>query len=323
MTYEAPVETTLSSVVGKDLAQRSLLDYLCTRFRYRDRAGWDAEIKLGRLAVNGKPALGSQKLQLKDKVSYTSPRSEPAVARDIPTIFEDEHLLVVAKPAPLPVHSDGVFITNTAINILREKTGNASLSLGHRLDRETSGVLVLVKQKALVAKVMAAFDGRDVEKQYLAVARGEAGFEETLVRGWMDRDPDSKLDLRQKLFPSATATGKDSATRFILRQKLKGYSLLLCQPLTGRTNQIRVHMEALGLPLAGDKLYGRTDDFYISFIKHVKAGGGQDYAGQVEHPRHLLHAWKLSLRHPVSGERVTWEAEIPVDMQSFINSFTI
>lgn len=318
MTYSQPTETTLTSVVNKDYDQKTLMDYLCGRFRYRTREGWDAELKLQRLMINGKPALGHHKVHFKDSVSYTAPRSEPEVNRDIRTLYEDEDLLVVNKPAPLPVHSDGVFITNTLINILREQTHNSELGLGHRLDRETSGVMVLAKKRPLISKIMAAFDDSAVEKQYLAVARGEADFKEQLLRGWMDKDPDSKLDLRQKLYPTATPTGKDSATRFLVKETLKGFTLLLCQPLTGRTNQIRVHLESLGLPLAGDKLYGRTDDFYIDFIKHVKAGGGQDFAGRVEHPRHLLHAWKLSLRHPVSGERMTWEAPLPADMDEFL-----
>lgn len=318
MTYSQPSETTLTSVVGKDYDQKTLLDYLCGRFRYRNREGWETELKLQRLMINGKPAQGPSKVRFKDSVSYTAPRSEPEVNRDIGTLYEDEDILVVDKPAPLPVHSDGVFITNTLINILRERTHNSELGLGHRLDRETSGVMVLAKKRPLISKIMAAFDDSAVEKQYLAVARGKTGFKEQLLRGWMDKDPESKLDLRQKLYPAATPTGKDSATRFLVKETLEDFTLLLCQPLTGRTNQIRVHLESLGLPLAGDKLYGRTDDFYIDFIKHVKAGGGQDFAGRVEHPRHLLHAWKLSLRHPVRGERMTWEAPLPDDMEAFL-----
>lgn len=318
MTLSNASEITLTSTVKADLAGKNLLDYLCARFPYKDREAWRAEVQAGRLLVNGQPPLISQRLGKGALVSYTSMRREPEVARDIPTLYEDEQLLVVNKPAPLPVHSDGVFITNTLINILRQRTKNGELGLGHRLDRETSGVLVLAKQRALVAKIMAAFDSHDVEKQYLAVARGRADFKETLVKGWMDKDPGSKLDLRQKLFPTATPTGKDSTTRFIVKEALKGFTLLLCQPLSGRTNQIRVHLEHLGLPLAGDKLYGRTDDFYLDFVKRVKAGGSQDLEGKVEHPRQLLHAFKLGMRHPVSGERMSWEAPMPKDMEGFV-----
>lgn len=312
-------EVTLTSVVGREFDKASLLDYLCGRFRYRERTGWEAELSARRLMINGRPADARSQVRHKDSVSYTAPRKEPAVATDIRVLWEDEHLLVVNKPAPLPVHSDGVFITNTLINLLRQKTGNTALNLGHRLDRETSGVLVLAKNKAVTAKLMAAFDEQSLEKWYLAVARGEAAFTEELVRGGMGRDPASALDLRQKLFATGTPGSKDSATRFLVRERLKGYTLLACQPLTGRTNQIRVHLEALGLPLAGDKLYGRDDDFYLGFIKHVKAGGGQDFGSKVEHPRHLLHAWKLGLRHPMTGERMLWEAEMPEDMAGFVS----
>jgi len=313
-------EVTLTSVVGREFQEASLLDYLCVRFRYRKRGDWENELSARRLMVNGRPADARTRVKPKDSVSYTAPRNEPAVATDIGVLWEDEHLLVVNKPAPLPVHSDGVFITNTLINIMRQRTHNPALNLGHRLDRETSGVLALAKTKTVTAKLMAAFDDDSLEKWYMAVVRGKAGFTEQLVRGGMGHDPASKLDLRQKLYPQGTADTKESATRFVVKQVLKDFTLLACQPLSGRTNQIRVHLESLGLPLAGDKLYGRTDDFYLDFVKHVKAGGGQDFEGKVEHPRHLLHAWKLGLRHPMTGERMLWEAPMPDDMRIFIES---
>ena len=305
-------------MVKPELAGKNLIDYLCARFPYKDRAAWMEEIKAGHLTVNDKQPNPKERLGKGAKVSYTSQRNEPTVNREIPTLWEDEHLLVVNKPAPLPVHSDGVFITNTLINILRERTKNPELGLGHRLDRETSGVLVLAKTRPLVAKVMAAFDDTSLEKWYLAVARGHADFTEKMVRGGMGKAIDSYIDLRQKMFPSGTAGTKDSITRFMVREQLKDYVLLACNPLTGRTNQIRVHLEELGLPLAGDKLYGRTDDQYMEFVAHVKAGGDQGMVGKIEHPRHLLHAWKLSLRHPVTGERMTWEAPMPKDMEEFV-----
>jgi RluA family pseudouridine synthase len=313
-----PTQTTLSSTVKGGYAHHNLLDYLCARFPYRDREGWKAEINLHRLTVNGKPGRPSTQLGKGDQVSYSSPRREPEVAREIITLFEDEALLVVDKPAPLPVHADGVFITNTLINILREQTGNPDLSLGHRLDRETSGVLVLAKARDLTARLMRSFEDSAVQKTYLAVVRGEVPWKEHDAKGWMLPKTDSKVSLRQWLSPQKSPEGKDSFTRFQRLELLEGFSLLSCQPLTGRTNQIRVHLEALGFPLAGDKLYGRTDDQFISYIAHMKKGGGQGEGGPWESPRHLLHAWKLSLRHPVTGAQMNWEAPLRGDMQDFV-----
>ncbi len=229
--------------------------------------------------MNGKPGRPSTQLGKGDTVSYSAPRKEPEVARDIVTLFEDEHLLVVDKPAPLPVHADGVFITNTLINILREQTKNPDLSLGHRLDRETSGVLVLAKSRDLTAKLMRCFEESSVQKGYLAIVRGEVPWKEQDAKGYMLPKAGSQVSIRQMLSPEKSPEGKDSFTRFKRLELLQGFSLLACTPLTGRTNQIRVHLEALGFPIAGDKLYGRTDDEFIGYIAHMKKGGSQESGG--------------------------------------------
>lgn len=314
-------DITLSSTVRPDLHGLGLLDYLCARFPYRDKAGWQAEIDLQRLRVNGKQGRPQTKLNKGDKVSYTAPRKEPEVARDIHTLFEDEYLLVVDKPAPLPVHADGVFITNTLIAILREKTKNQDLSLGHRLDRETSGVLVLAKDRSVTAKLMRAFEDSGVQKTYQAVVRGGVPWKELDVKGWMEPKAGAQVSVRQWLSPLRTEAGKDSFTRFKLLQALNGYSLLSCQPLTGRTNQIRVHLEAAGFPIVGDKLYGRTDEEFIAYVTHMKKGGDQGAGGPWEHPRHLLHAWKLGLKHPMTGQAMLWEAPLRGDMLEFVEKF--
>ena len=311
-------DITLTSTVKAEQAHLALLDYLCARFPYRSRDGWKAEIDQHRLTVNGKPGRPQTPLSKGARVSYTSPRREPAVARDIVTLFEDEHLLVVDKPAPLPVHADGVFITNTLINILRVQNKNPDLSLGHRLDRETSGVLVLAKDRGVTARLMRSFEDSGVQKTYLAVVRGEVPWKDLDVKGWMAPKKDGKVSVRQWLSPAKTDGGKDSFTRFKKLEMLKGYTVLQCQPLTGRTNQIRVHLEAAGFPIAGDKLYGRSDDEFIAYVTHMKQGGDQGGGGPWEHPRHLLHAWKLALKHPLTGAPMQWEAPMRGDMLDFV-----
>ena len=304
---KAASEVTLTSQVKQDLAGLSLLEYLVSRFPYKDKAAWDAELRAGTLMHNGRPGLGSQTVSLHDTVSYTAPRREPAVATDIVTLFEDEHLLVVHKPAPLPCHSDGVFITHTLIHLLRTSTGNSGLALGHRLDRETSGVLVLSKRKEATAKLMAAFDGGGAEKRYLALVQGSPAWEETEVKGWMARKG-GLVSLRQSLHPQAVPGGKESATGFRVKERRGDRTLIECLPATGRTHQIRVHLEFLGLPVVGEKLYGKTDEEYVAYVRQMKKGGEN---ANLEAGRHLLHAWKLSLPHPITGKQMQWEAPLP------------
>jgi 23S rRNA pseudouridine1911/1915/1917 synthase len=118
--------------------------------------------------------------------------------------------------------------------------------------------------------------------------------------------------------PEGTPFSKASLTLFEKLEELKDAALLKCVPKTGRTNQIRVHLDSVGHPIVGDKLYGRTDEEFLEFIRHVKAGGDPAFSGRLEVPRHLLHASRLSFTHPESGQRLTFEALMPMDMWEFI-----
>ncbi|MES2202652.1 MAG: pseudouridine synthase, partial [candidate division FCPU426 bacterium] len=131
-------------------------------------------------------------------------------------------------------------------------------------------------------------------------------------------DPESQISIRWKLFPEGTPDTKPSRTRFKVLERLKGYTLLECFPLTGRTNQIRVHLENAGLPLAGDKLYGRSDEQFLEFLRFVKAGGDSRFDGRYECERHMLHAASLEFEHPITQEPVKVEAPTPPDMLAFI-----
>lgn len=315
-----PHVTTLNSTIHAAWRGVSLIDYLCRRFTYRDRSAWLEAIAAGQVRVNGAPTAPERALEQGSTVSYAVERREPAVATDIAALFEDEHVLVVNKPAPLPVHSDRVFIEKTLIAILRRRTGNADLTLGHRLDRETTGIVVLAKSRGITGRLMAALEADDARKIYLAVARGDVGFAERTVRGWMGPKPGPLCHVRQHVVDHPDEGTKESATCFTLRRRLGGYSLLACELLTGRTHQIRAHLESIGHPVVGDKLYGRSDDEFLRYQTYVRET--LDLSGGVafDHPRQLLHAWQLSLRHPLTGQPMSWEAPVPADMEEFMRS---
>jgi 23S rRNA pseudouridine1911/1915/1917 synthase len=104
-----------------------------------------------------------------------------------------------------------------------------------------------------------------------------------------------------------------------VRQRFVGRTLLLCRPLTGRTNQIRVHLASLGHPIVGDKLYGRSDEQFLAFVRHVKAGGDPARCPGLACPRQLLHAWRLEFDHPTQGQRLSFEAPLPADFAAFLS----
>lgn len=302
---------------------QTLLDYLAIRFGYKTRDEWDALIRGGKVSVNGAPAPGSGVVHQGNTVAYEVVLKEPPVDSDIRLLHEEPSFVVVMKPGQLPSHADGNFIRHTLIHLLTErlKAGgwDGLVRLVHRLDRETSGVMVVAKDKAAHANLMRQFAAGTVGKEYLAVVRGRVARDAFEVSGSFGRDAASRISIRQGPVPAGTSYSKHSVTRFERVRDLADATLLRCLPRTGRTNQIRVHLNSIGHPVVGDKLYGKTDEEFLDFIRHVKAGGDPAYAGHAEVPRHLLHAAVLSFDHPVTGDRVTFTADLPPDFQAYLD----
>jgi RluA family pseudouridine synthase len=322
MTKPAPEQSVLESRVPVREAGKPLLDYLSRRFRYQTPAGWEERIASRAVTVNGKPARPGQPLSHGDLVSYAVVLKEPPVDTDIKIVHAEPTFVVAVKPGQLPSHADGNFIKNTFIHLisrmLEPPGGDDDIRLVHRLDRETSGLMVVTRDKAAHAHLMRQFAAGTVEKEYLAVAKGKISQDRFEVDGWIGRDPASTVSVRHALVPAGTFRAKHSCTEFARERDLAGATLLRCLPRTGRTNQIRVHLASIGHPVVGDKLYGRTDEEFLEFVRYVKAGGDPGFPGHAETPRHLLHASRLAFDHPGTGKRVAFEAPVPDDMREYM-----
>ena len=239
----------------------------------------------------------------------------PRTAATPAILFSDAALLVVDKPAGLlsaPGRTgDDV---RTALRAAGLVGDSEPLRLVHRLDRETSGVLVLARTLSAQRSLTAQFYARTVEKTYLG-----------LVSGYVTADGEVDLPLQVDRGGGRVRVhgrrGKPAVTRFHVLQRVAGNTLLECRPLTGRTHQIRAHLAAIGHPLAVDPLYGGAEAVYLSHYKQ----GYRPSARHDERPliaRLTLHALRIAFDHPDSGERVSFEAPIPKDLRATLNQLS-
>ncbi len=297
--------------IGADEAGQRLDNFLLARLKGVPKSHVYKLVRAGQVRVNGARAEVSRRLAEGDEVRVPPVRvaARPAVsAGTVPTrlaahvLYRDEHLLVLDKPAGWAVHG-GSGVARGVIEQLRLENPQARfMELAHRLDRETSGLLVVaLKRRALLGLHEALREGR-MDKRYLALATGT----------WAGDTRQARFPLHKYVTPSGErrvrveAGGQAAHTRFTRLQRWPGYTLLEAQLKTGRTHQIRVHLAELGCPIAGDEKYG---DFALN--KALEKQGLK---------RMFLHAWRLSFKHPVTGQTIELEAPLPPELQHFIDA---
>ncbi|MFH1016889.1 MAG: RluA family pseudouridine synthase [Pseudomonadota bacterium] len=211
-----------------------------------------------------------------------------------PILYEDSDILAVDKPAGLVVHPTNSCRANSLIEALRRERGESELRLVHRLDRETSGVLLLARSAEAARIWGKALMRRKVEKIYVARVQGRPPGKEGEVDQPIGRDIRSRVFVRRTVTPD----GEQALTRYRVLSEIGGTSLVEFRPLTGRCHQLRVHAEWLGCPILGDPLYGKPDEAYLRYLTGL---GGRE--------RLFLHAWKLEGK--VSGRVIRLEAPVP------------
>ncbi len=237
-----------------------------------------------------------------DIINVTIPPPEPAHARaeDIPLtiVYEDDALLVVNKPAGMVVHPAAGHTSGTLVNAVLGHApdlivGNAERpGIVHRLDRDTSGLIVVAKSDAALKRLQHQFATRTVHKTYLALVDGNVPVPEGKIDAPLGRAPNDR-----KKFAVATAPqAREAITSFRVAERLPDYTLLQVEPLTGRTHQIRVHLAFIHHPVVGDEVYGRSRKNALGL------------------ERQFLHAWRIAFVHPLTGAPLEFTAPLPADL---------
>jgi 23S rRNA pseudouridine955/2504/2580 synthase len=263
-------------------------------------------LRTGEVRVNSRRVDATYRLRPGDRVRIPPMRRARRVEKstappvDLPVVFEDEALLVVDKPPGSAVHGGSGVSFGVIERMRAARPQQKFLELAHRLDRETSGLLVLVKKRSALTALHAALRDGKVRKDYVALVKGR----------WNDEERRVSLPLKKFLTPagerrvSVDREGRKSETVFRKKQGLGDYSLLSAQLLTGRTHQIRVQLAHLGFPIVGDDKYG---DFGLN-RSLVKRGLR----------RMFLHAAELDFEHPLKGERLRLASPLPPDLARFL-----
>lgn len=299
-------------------AGRRLDAYLALRFSDWSRAAFSRWVRDGRVRSDQRPLKPSSILREGEVLRITIPGIAPTTAAPPlpPVLHEDDDLLAVDKPAGLLMHSAGQKWAYGLVGIARDARPDCFMDLAHRLDRETSGVVMLTKTVDGNRAMKEAFQERRVAKVYNALVRGVPPWEEEICEAALGPARGSTVELRR----GPDTTGDTASTRFRVLQRIgtgtRGYALVECLPLTGRTHQIRVHLETIGFPILGDKLYGQPDDI---FLENLRVGPTDRVRAAIGFPRHCLHARSLLFPHPRSGQMLRVTAQLPADMQHVLD----
>ena len=270
-------------------------------------------IKAGLVLVNGAPAKASATLQGNELLEVTEKSRPPlrAVAEDIPleVIYEDAALIAINKPTGMVVHAGAGNHSGTLVNALLHRFqqlsavgGDLRPGIVHRLDKETSGLLLVARNDEAHRKLAEQFAGRTVQKFYLALVHGSVRFDSGHVDTPIARDPVHRTKMTARL-----TRGRTALTEYSVLDRFGNFSFLRVRIGTGRTHQIRVHLSSIGHPVVGDKLYGAPRQPPESVLGK----------------RFFLHAWQLSFRTPATGEKLTLECPLPANLAAIIEARTL
>lgn len=332
MTAISDPDASVTLTVGADQAGQRLDKALALLAGEISRARLQQVIKEGGVRLNGAIASdGSRKVVEGDEIALVMPAAKPAdpVGQDIPldVVYEDEHLIVIDKPAGLVVHPAGGHEDGTLVNALIAHCGESLSGIGgvrrpgivHRLDKDTTGLMVVAKNDRAHRKLSAQFadHGRTgaLERGYIALVWGVPSLPYGMVDAPLGRSPTNRLKMA-----IVKSGGREAVTHYTVLERFGPHSAPIASLVelrleTGRTHQIRVHMAALGHPLIGDGEYGRGFRTKLALLPDDVRAVAEAF------PRQALHAYLLGFEHPTTGEAMRFERDLPEDLAALVEAF--
>ena len=308
-------------------SQARLDVYLTEQLPGVSRANIQKLISKGHITVNSSAARASYKVQPHDVIKVTRPPPESAdiKAEEIPldVVFEDDQILVINKPKGMVVHPAPGSRQGTLVNAILAYSDDLSGIGGverpgivHRLDKDTTGLLVVAKTDAAHASLQQQIQERTAERRYMALVWGETEFNEAVVEAPIGRHPTD----RQKMAvirDTARYSARQAVTSLTVIERFRGFTLLEAKLDTGRTHQIRVHCSFIGHPVVGDPTYGGRKRSLPSIFNKLEQ---REIVQLIDALRgQALHAFSLSFDHPTTGERLHFEVPVPDDMQALLD----
>jgi len=319
-------------VIPTERAGVAVLDFLAARFTYHTRPEWQGRIAEGRVTVDGRPATPERILAAGDELAYLADDiPEPPMDDRIALVYRDDDLAVVNKSGNLTCHPGGRYFNHTLWALLKKHHGIDDPIFVNRIDRETSGLVLVACTPRAAKNLRAQFAARQVEKRYLALVEGTFPAACTTA-GWIVADFTGEVLKQRRFLPVAgpAVAWTDTApvpppepeaqwavTAFRRRAVYGPVSLIEACPHTGRLHQIRVALQSLGFPLVGDKLYGADPGFFLRFCRDELT---EEDRARLRMGRQALHASGLRFQHPRTGRPMAFDLPLPADMQAAIDA---
>lgn len=304
--------------IDRTLPRERLDSWLRTQFPAVSRGAIQRLIEEGHITINGRSVKPTHSPRAGEEVRVCWPEARPAIAKpeELPlaVLYEDDALLVLDKTPGMVVHPAAGNEEHTLVNALLHHCAGQLSGIGgvarpgivHRLDKETSGCLVVAKNDDTHLALSSQFASRKVEKVYEAIVCGEMKREQGEVRASIARHPSHR-----KRMAVDEESGREARTTYRLLERLRGATLAEANLHTGRTHQIRVHFQYLGHPLVGDNTYGQRQNVRLEELTHYTA------------PRQMLHARSLAFIHPRTGKRMQFESPRPADFLDALSALRL